>query len=222
MKKTKLLTTLGAVALIGAIGIGSTFAYLTSETGTVKNTFTVGNVKIDLKESKVVKNSQGQYVDDDEADTWTVTENKYENLIPGDEMVKDPTVIVEKSEVLANVFVAVKLGGENGWTYDSVNRKFVSKDFTTDAVDGDWTYYTAKSNNTVAVFYQENVDTKADKKGLTLFSKVTYAANATNATVPKAPAALEIRAAAVQAGNLTLATGYDEISAKLLAFATAN
>ena len=219
MKKTKLLTTLGAVALIGAIGIGSTFAYLTSETGTVKNTFTVGNVKIDLKESRVVKDSHGQYVDDDEADTWTVTENKYENLIPGDEMVKDPTVIVEKSEVLANVFVAVKLGGENGWTYDSENRKFVSKDFTTDAVDEDWTYYAAKSNNTVAVFYQEKVDTKADKKGLTLFSKVTYAASATD---PKAPAALEIRAAAVQAGNLTLATGYDEISAKLLAFATAN
>ena len=30
MKKTKLVTMLGAISLIGAIGAGSTFAYLTS------------------------------------------------------------------------------------------------------------------------------------------------------------------------------------------------
>ena len=40
MKKAKLLTTLAAVTLIGAIGVGSTFAYLSSKTGTVVNTFT--------------------------------------------------------------------------------------------------------------------------------------------------------------------------------------
>ena len=47
MKKTKLVTMLGAISLIGAIGAGSTFAYLTSTTGTVTNTFTVGNVNFD-------------------------------------------------------------------------------------------------------------------------------------------------------------------------------
>ena len=47
MKKTKLITLLGAISLIGAIGAGSTFAYLTSTTGTVTNTFTVGNVNFD-------------------------------------------------------------------------------------------------------------------------------------------------------------------------------
>ena len=35
MKKTKLVTMLGAISLIGAIGAGSTFAYLTSTTGAV-------------------------------------------------------------------------------------------------------------------------------------------------------------------------------------------
>ena len=65
MKKTKLLTTLGAVALIGAIGVGSTFAYLTSETGVVKNTFTVGKVQFDtsmgvgLTESEVARDKDG-------------------------------------------------------------------------------------------------------------------------------------------------------------------
>ena len=47
MKKTKIVTMLGAISLIGAIGAGSTFAYLTSTTGTVTNTFTVGNVNFD-------------------------------------------------------------------------------------------------------------------------------------------------------------------------------
>ena len=97
MKKTKLLTTLGAVALIGAIGVGSTFAYLTAETNTVKNTFTVGNVSFDdlnggLTESLVKRGTDGKYFDADEAGKWTVTENKYENLVAGEDLYKDPTV----------------------------------------------------------------------------------------------------------------------------------
>ena len=217
MKKTKLLTTLGAVALIGAIGIGSTFAYLTSETGTVKNTFTVGNVKIDLKESEVIK-TDGQYADNDGANNWSVSENKYENLIPGDEMVKDPTVIVEKNTVVANVFVAVKLD-ETGWSYNDTTRKFTCGEFSTDAVTSDWTYYTAEKNPTVAVFYKKDVDSSEGDVALTLFNKVTYAASATEA---KAPADLKIRAAAVQAGNINLDDGYAQVSGKLLAFTSVN
>ena len=49
MKKTKLVTLLGAISLLGAIGAGSTFAYLTSTTGTVTNTFTVGNVNFEFQ-----------------------------------------------------------------------------------------------------------------------------------------------------------------------------
>ena len=71
MKKTKLVTLLGAISLIGAIGAGSTFAYLTSTTGTVTNTFTVGNVNFDddpltggLSESKVARDeNSGLYVE---------------------------------------------------------------------------------------------------------------------------------------------------------------
>ena len=218
MKKTKLLTTLGAVALIGAIGVGSTFAYLTSETGTVKNTFTVGNVSIDLKESKVVKNLQGQYVDNDEADTWTATKNTYEDLIPGDVMVKDPTVIVKENKAVANVFIAVKLDAKNGgWSYDATNRKFTCGDFSTDAVTDKWTVY--KVTDSEAVFYKENVDSSNGDETLTLFNSVTYAASATKA---KTPADLMIRAAAVQAGNIDLDKGYTQVSAKLLDFTSAN
>ena len=83
MKNKKLLTTLGAVALLGAIGVGSTLAYLTDTTGTVTNTFTVGNVTFDddnevgsgLRESDVIRDKDGNYVDNDGDNTWTVIKN---------------------------------------------------------------------------------------------------------------------------------------------------
>lgn len=46
-EENKISHTAWSDSLIGAIGAGSTFAYLTSTTGTVTNTFTVGNVNFD-------------------------------------------------------------------------------------------------------------------------------------------------------------------------------
>ena len=100
MKKTKLITLLGAISLIGAIGAGSTFAYLTSTTGTVTNTFTVGNVNFDddpltggLSESKVARDENSNlYVDADGTGEWTVKENKYEDLVAGEVVYKYPNV----------------------------------------------------------------------------------------------------------------------------------
>ena len=51
MKRARFIATLGATALIGAIGVGSTFAYLTSQTEAVTNTFSVGDVEISLDET---------------------------------------------------------------------------------------------------------------------------------------------------------------------------
>ena len=48
----KLLLAVCCAALLVCVSIGATVAYLTS-TGTVENTFTVGNVNITLDETKV-------------------------------------------------------------------------------------------------------------------------------------------------------------------------
>ena len=50
MKKRSLVATIAAVACIAAVGIGSTFAYFTSTTKVLGNTFTMGNVAITLDE----------------------------------------------------------------------------------------------------------------------------------------------------------------------------
>lgn len=120
MKKTKLLTTLGAVALIGAIGVGSTFAYLTSETGVVKNTFTVGKVQFDtsmgagLTESEVARDENGKYQKDvDGPKNWTKTEQEYTKLVAGEELLKDPTVHIAANSEDCWVFAKIENANED-------------------------------------------------------------------------------------------------------------
>lgn len=93
MKTTKkaLLLALCAVLLVVST-VFATMAYLTSTTQVVKNTFTVGNVKITLDEAEV-----DEYGENENGRT---TEGNEYKLIPGHTYVKDPTIhVVEKSEV---------------------------------------------------------------------------------------------------------------------------
>lgn len=103
MKKTKKVLILGlcAVLLVAASVLG-TMAYLT-DTTSVTNTFTVGNVAITLDEAKVDVNGVAV------APATRVAENEYK-LMPGHEYLKDPTVHVTAGS--ENCFLFVKV--ENG------------------------------------------------------------------------------------------------------------
>ena len=95
MKNTKkAIALLLAFVLTVSLSVATTVAYLTS-TASAQNTFTVGDVKISLLESavKVGKNNNGfySYVDND-GETRTSTGNKYENLVPGSTVCKDPEI----------------------------------------------------------------------------------------------------------------------------------
>lgn len=85
MKKGYLWILLSAAILL-AVGIGATVAYLTSSSGTVKNTFTVGQVAIELTESTV-----GPY-----------------HLTPGVAEEKDPTVTVLGGSEASWLFVKIE------------------------------------------------------------------------------------------------------------------
>lgn len=104
-KIKKTLALIAALALFFAIGIGGTLAYLNAITPEVKNTFTMGNIKI----------------------TLTETEVKEYKLTPGLTTNKDPKVTVEagsekcylfieatESEYL-NTFLEYEIAGSNGW-----------------------------------------------------------------------------------------------------------
>lgn len=84
MKKKALFTTVAAVALVAVVGIGSTLAYFT-DNATKDNVVTFGHVEITLDEPEFNKNPQN--------------EDKIHyiaNVVPGQEITKDPTITVAK------------------------------------------------------------------------------------------------------------------------------
>ena len=79
MTKKRFVAILLCVTLVALAAIGATFAYLT-DTKTVDNTFTMGNVKITLDETNVNDPTGAR-----------VTSNEY-NVYPGAVVTKDPIV----------------------------------------------------------------------------------------------------------------------------------
>lgn len=90
----KKLTTVLAIVLVVALSVAGTYAYLTSKTATITNTFTVGKVNIDLKET-FNTDADG----DGAKDCWKM------QLIPGTSAVKDPTVTVKADSEKCYLFV---------------------------------------------------------------------------------------------------------------------
>lgn len=80
----KLVIAVVALSVMLCCAIGGTLAYLWDKTTTVTNTFTYGDINIDLTE----------------------TEREYK-MIPGKEFAKDPTVIVEADSEACWLFIKV-------------------------------------------------------------------------------------------------------------------
>ena len=109
----KKLTTVLAIVLVVALSVAGTYAYLTDKTAQVVNTFTVGNVNIDLTE----------------------TTGEFYKMVPGTTIGKDPKVTVEAKSEACWLFVKVEKSANfadfltcnmaEGWTaLDGVNGVF--------------------------------------------------------------------------------------------------
>lgn len=83
MKKKTLALVLALTLLVAGV-VGGTLAWLTDRTAEVKNTFTVGDINIDLTE--------------------TTTDYK---MVPGNTIAKDPTVTVKANSEACWLFVKV-------------------------------------------------------------------------------------------------------------------
>lgn len=90
MKKKTILVAAIAVMLVAALVVGGTLAYFTDKSDAKVNTFTVGNVAIDLKEP-----------------SWK--ENESHTLLPGVSYAKDPTITVKEGSQDAYVFLKLDL-----------------------------------------------------------------------------------------------------------------
>ncbi len=129
MKKNK--TSLRVIALVAVLAltmgavIGGTLAYLMDKTDPIVNTFTYGNIDIKLEET---------------------TGDTYENLVPGQEVSKDPTITV--------------LGGsKNCWLYVQLDESENFDDFMTYAMNTDWTQLEGYDN----IWYQSVNESEEDQ-----------------------------------------------------------
>lgn len=101
-KSNKALLVLLALVLVIGCTVGGTLAWLTAETGTATNTFTVGDIgTLTLKEKKTAVGADGVI-------------NNY-TIVPGMDIAKDPMVSYTDKKNAVDVYVFVKVGAE-GWT----------------------------------------------------------------------------------------------------------
>lgn len=89
MKNKKVIACLVAAGLTVCIGAGATLAYLQDETSTITNTFTIGDVEIDLDEPQ-----------------WDP--DKAEDMVPGTTVYKDPYVT---NVGQTDAFIAIRVDG---------------------------------------------------------------------------------------------------------------
>ena len=174
----KLVVAMLAVTLLIGCAIGGTVAWLTATTDSVVNTFTYGDINIELTETK--------------------PENKQAKIIPGVDIAKDPKVTVKANSEACWLFVKVEeanwpefkeaggttkkvsyaiatdwtaLPGQNGVYYREVTAATTDSSFN--ILEGDETY----SNGVVKV--SENL-TKAEVNSITAGTqpKLTFTAYA--------------------------------------------
>ena len=165
-------------------------AYLTATTGPVVNTFTIGNVGLELKETK-----------------GDLVEGKHQfKMVPGNTIEKDPTV-------------TVTAGSEDCWLFVKLTESANFKDYLTYAVDtseGAWTaldghagvyYREVKQADTVRSFSVLKGDQVTVKENVANFQETTQTPKFVQPT-------LTISAAAIQQANIAdAATAYDNLPA---------
>lgn len=195
MKKRAFLPAAAAVVLAAALAVGGTYAWLTSRTDPVVNTFTVGNVSITLDEAQVQKDAA--------ASTWSaasarVQQNDYEGIYPGAVLPKDPTVHVAAGSEDALVYVMLQ---------DALNAAVPgSADYTVGAA---WTAvdtagYAAPSGAAARVYRFYAAAHAGDD--LVVFDGVTIAETVTAEQMALLDGTITVTAFAVQANGPDAAT----------------
>lgn len=118
--KKKTLTIAIALVLVVALAVGATWAYLTSTTNTITNTFVAGKLfdqggGIKLQEKAVTEKADGTYEIAADA-TWQDKGIDYV-VQPGVDLPKQPVVKVDGLTAKAYLFVGVKGETKDGFTW---------------------------------------------------------------------------------------------------------
>ena len=146
--KKKTLTIAIALVLVVALAVGATYAYLTAQTGEVKNTFVVGalgNSNLKLEEHMVsYDKTTGTYTES----TATTSSGQSYIVQPGVNIPKDPTVTLSNLDVNTGAYVFVGVKGDAtetfAWSVDNAVWTPVTKDGT-QVMKGEYKIYTLQT-----------------------------------------------------------------------------
>lgn len=161
--KKKLLAGIASVCLMATLSVGATMAYYTAQTGEVKNTFTIGNVAINVVEPN-----------------WKPDQGK--DLIPGAEVAKDPMIT---NTGASSGYMMIQISGMD----DMAKLGFSAKNKTAAGYNtADWTLVDEKGNAIVSdgtlvdgyYVYKAAVASKASTSPL--FTSIVLASSATEST----------------------------------------
>lgn len=145
MNRKKIILLAVSTLTAATIAVGGTLAYFTSNK-TVTNTFTVGKVSITMDEA-AVKHDGINLVEDTDKDRQPEN-NTYDNIMPGSDIYKDPTIKVTKGSEAC--YVGMKIVVSN---FTDSAKEVCDATFNDNALlngwkvvknDGNGTYYLAR------------------------------------------------------------------------------
>lgn len=135
---------LAAVLLVGG-AVGGTLAWLIASTNTITNTFTVGDIDIDLTETVDHQSLS--------ALTSAVTNDGFK-MIPGTDLDKDPKVTVKANS--EDCWLFIKVTAENGV---ALNGQSTENDYITYTMADGW----EAVDNVTGVYYRQVSASTADQ-----------------------------------------------------------
>ena len=151
MKKKNLITAAVSLALVAVVGVGATLAYFTDKTDTMTNVFVSGKVDVTLiDEFNKTETPKGEYEFDENG---VQTGILYTNVMPGDTLDKDLSLMVRDGSSNAHVGIVVTVDHSQNPSADEVYKLVDEAVQRQEAVVGDmW-----QNVQDVNVFDGENI-----------------------------------------------------------------
>lgn len=133
-----LALALAMILLVGSV-IGGTIAWLIADTNPVVNTFTYGDINLELEETKTDEDGKPVDEDNDGVSDTTTEGNKYK-MLPGETYLKDPVVTVLKGNEACWLFVELnEQGGVTVTNEDGSTTTYEFDDYLTYTIADGWT-----------------------------------------------------------------------------------
>lgn len=189
MKNKKLLVAAASTALVAVVGIGATLAYFT-DSDDATNVVTMGHVDIDLTETS----------EDGKATSITDDGITFDNVMPGDDISKVPTITLEDGsrDAWIRMQMSVVPTETNGISQDKLYE--LESLLRADIVDGgDWYYSEADG---YYYYNQPLANTEGGIKSVDFFENVHIPEGWTNNDAADKSFQIILTAQAIQEENV--------------------